>query len=91
MSMFKNNHSIFSRAITIALVCLFCANTVILASPDTLAPIAGSPKVYQEMRDIMDERLTAHQDPIDEFIKQNVSKAKNLSAIPYLEDEFTGH
>lgn len=71
-----------------ALVCLFFANSIVFANPDTLAPLSGNPKVYHTMRSMMEERLSAHQDPIDEFIKQNVGKAKNLSAIPYLEDEF---
>ncbi|MFH1593157.1 MAG: hypothetical protein ABID09_00495 [Candidatus Omnitrophota bacterium] len=37
---------------------------------------------------MMEDRLAAHQDPIDEFIKQNAIKAKGLSSIPYLEEEF---
>ena len=37
----------------------------------------------------MEDRLASHQDSIDEFIKQRANTAKNLSAIPYLEEEFT--
>lgn len=70
------------------LVCLFYASTVVLADSDILAPLAGNPKVYKEMHNLMEERLASHQEPIDEFIKQNSGRAKSLSAIPYLEEEF---
>lgn len=88
MFVYEKKYSVIYKAITMALVCLFCANSVVLADPNTLAPLAGNPKVYQEMRDMVEARLIAHQDPIDESIKQNVGKAKNLSSIPYLEEEF---
>ena len=71
-----------------ALVCLFCVNTLSFADADTLAPLVGNPQVYQIMRQVMEKRLGAHQDPIDEFIKQHANKAKNLSAIPHLGEEF---
>ncbi len=83
-----NKYNVLFKVITLALVCLFCVNSVVLAQSYTLAPSAGNPKIYQEMRDMMEERLAAHQDPIDGFIKQNAGKAKALSAIPYLEEEF---
>ena len=85
---FSGGRSNLFKAIAIVLVCLFSNNSVAFASQDTLSPIVGNPKVYQEMRDTMEERLTAHQDPIDEFIKQRFNTAKGLSAVPYLEDEF---
>lgn len=88
MSVYKRKYSVLYRAITGVLVCLFCANSIVLANPDTLAPAVGNPKVYQAMRDMMDERLAAHQDPIDEFIKARANTAKGLSSIPYLEEEF---
>ncbi|MDP2913534.1 MAG: ATP-binding protein [Candidatus Omnitrophota bacterium] len=84
----RAKYNVLYKLINIILACLFCANTAALANPDTLAPAVGNPKVYQEMRSVMEERLAAHQDPIDEFIKQNSGKAKGLSAIPYLEEEF---
>ena len=68
MSVYKIKYSTLFRALSALLVCLFCANTIVLANPDTLAPAVGNPKVYQEMRSMMDDRLAAHQDPIDEFI-----------------------
>ena len=88
MLVYETKYRIFYKAITIALVCLFCINTIVLANPDTLAPAVGNPKIYQEMHDMMEERLTAHQDPIDEFIKQRANTAKGLSGVPYLEEEF---
>lgn len=84
----KNRYSILFRTIALLLVCLFCANSVLLADSSTLAPLVGNPKVYQEMRKMMEERLATHQDTIDEFIKQHASKAKSLSQIPGLKDKF---
>ncbi|MCX5677689.1 MAG: hypothetical protein NTY76_01075 [Candidatus Omnitrophica bacterium] len=37
---------------------------------------------------MMEERLIAHQDPIDEFIKDHANLTKSLSSIPYLEEDF---
>ncbi|MDD5422692.1 MAG: hypothetical protein PHT32_04645, partial [Candidatus Omnitrophica bacterium] len=37
---------------------------------------------------MMTKRLDAHQATIDEFIEQNASRAKKLSAVPFLEEEF---
>jgi DNA mismatch repair ATPase MutS len=88
MLIYKTKYSNLYKAIAIALACLFCANTFVLATPDTLAPAVGNPKIYQEMRDMMEERLTVHQESIDEFIKQHANTAKGLSAIPHLEEEF---
>jgi len=84
----KSRYSTTFKTTAIVLVCLFCTNSVVLADPDTLAPAVGNPKIYQEMRDMMEERLIAHQDPIDEFIKQRANTAKGLSGVPYLEEEF---
>ncbi len=89
MFVHKSSYSVLSKAIVWVLVCLFCANTLSFADSDTLAPLVGNPRVYQEMHGMMEERLAEHQEPIDEFIKQHANKAKSLSAIPNLQEEFT--
>ena len=50
-------------------MCLFCANTILLADSSTLTPLVGNPKVYQDMRKMMEEHLVAHKDPLDESVK----------------------
>ena len=55
MFVYSRRYSILFKAIAMAVVCLFCANTVILANSDTLAPSVGNPRVYREMRDMMEE------------------------------------
>ena len=86
---YKNKQKVWSKTITMVLICLVCANPVLLADPNSLAPLVGNPKVYQQMRSMMEDRIAAHQANIDTFIKQHVNKAKGLLSIPYLEDEFT--
>lgn len=97
MFIYKNGHSILFKTIAIVSACLFLVDDVALSidlknphATSTLAPLSGNPEVYQEMRSMMEGRLAAHQEPIDEFIKQRANKAKNLSSIPYLEEEFIG-
>ncbi|OGW77035.1 MAG: hypothetical protein A3C51_03160 [Omnitrophica bacterium RIFCSPHIGHO2_02_FULL_46_20] len=97
MFIYKNGYSILFKTIAIVLACLFLVYDVSLSLDlknssvtSTLAPIAGNPEVYQEMRSMMEERLAAHQEPIDEVIKEHSNKAKNLSSIPHLEEEFIG-
>lgn len=96
MTAYHAKHKTWIRTIAMAMVCLFLAqnlSTDLLqerAQPysDTLAPQVANPTVYQEMRNMMEERRAAHQAPIDEFIKQNANMTKELSSIPYLEKEF---
>lgn len=97
MFIYKNVYSILFKTIAIVSACLFLVDDVSLsldlkspAATSTLAPLVGNPEVYQEMRSMMEERLAAHQEPIDEVIKQRANKAKNLSSIPRLEEEFIG-
>jgi hypothetical protein len=84
---YRNSHSRQIKTIAMAVVCLFLLN-MFTNEARALAPQAGNSKVYQEMRRMMERRLDAHQGPIDEFIKQHATKARGLSGIPYLEDEF---
>ncbi len=90
MTFHKDKYNVLFKAVEMVLVCLFCADTIVLADTSTLAPQAGNPKIYQKLYDMMEERLVAHQGPIDELIRQNSTKARSLSAIPYLEEEFMG-
>jgi hypothetical protein len=87
MSLYQRKDSILFRAITLALACLFTANSTLLADPDTLAPRVGSPEIYQAMRGMMEDSLAAHQKPIDEFIRTHSAKVAPLSAIPDLVKE----
>ena len=69
MLMYKKIYNILFKTITTLSVCLFCANTILLADSSTLTPLVGNPKVYQDMRKMMEERLVAHKDPLDESVK----------------------
>lgn len=79
MANYKIKYSVLFKAATICLVALFFTNTVILAIADTLSPRVGNPEVYQEMRGIMEDSLTAQQKPLP--IQPNLILAINLSDI----------
>jgi len=70
----QGRYGIWIKATTMVLVCLFCANMVVLAYPDTLAPLVGNPKVQQAMIKMMNDRLEAHQESVDKFIHEFLKK-----------------
>lgn len=90
--MYIYRYSILFKAIAIALVCLFSANSVLLAAPDTLAPVVGNPQTYDNMRSVMESKYAAkcanHQGPIDKFILEHSGRAKSLYAVVNLNQEF---
>ena len=74
-------HILF-KSIAIALVCLFVPTDISWAQShsstiSTLAPLAGSPQVYSEMRHMMQHERDSHQKPIDTVIERLAKNTRN--------------
>jgi len=64
-----------------------------LAEVDTLATLTGNQDIYSEMKEMMNTRLTEHQDYIDETIKhyaeEHLGDVKSLEELPKIKKEFS--
>jgi len=79
---YTDRRSIWFKAIAAAVLCLFLANSISWAYPNTLSAPAGDPEVYQEMREEMQERFDVHQGDIDIHI---AGREKNPPSWPELQ------
>ncbi len=60
MTTFRRSN-LFFKPIALILACLFFLNDLSFAAPDALSPLVGNPKVYSEMRAMMESKLAAKE------------------------------
>ncbi|MDD5427994.1 MAG: amylo-alpha-1,6-glucosidase [Candidatus Omnitrophica bacterium] len=85
--MFIYKHNIISKSIIFALAFSFLSDSVVSANPDLLAPQAGNPSVYRQIRTMMENNFDENKH-IAKFVEDRSDKARKLSYISGLEDDF---
>lgn len=73
MPKYKKYYPILLNTITALLLCLFSANSLLLANQNTLAPQGGNPQVYAAMKEMMEEQYQARGEKADVTIANNGS------------------
>lgn len=80
MFIIKPIHSILSKAIAIAVVCLFVVNWATFAIPNSLSPLAGNLETYTTMRQEMQRKYDLHNTrDIDPFILSHLDRIYSLT------------